>query len=46
MILFLDDRTVSNAVELSVLTFNNDIFVHEQLCEIKRQEKRGRSIHN
>ena len=41
----LDDRTVSNAVELSVLTFNNDIFVHEQLCEIKRQENRGRSIH-
>lgn len=40
----LSDRAVSSAVELSVLTFNNDIFVHEQLCEIKRQERQGRSI--
>lgn len=40
----LKDRTASIATELAVLSFNSDIEILQKLCEIKKQEAKGRNL--
>ena len=40
----LNDRILANAVELSVMTYNDKIEIFEKLREIKRHEDKGRNI--
>lgn len=39
------DRAASNAVELSIITFNNCVNILEKIREIKTHENKGRNLH-
>lgn len=39
------DRAASNAVELSIITFNNRVNIIEKMREIKAHENKGKNLH-
>ena len=40
----LKDPIASNILELSIITFNSDVFILQPMSEVKAQEKKGKDI--